>query len=426
MSAVDLVDAAMAGDERRIRWALQAHVDPNASADGVGLHPLHICAAQGHLAACQALIEHDADVAACQNSPGLSPLSMACLSGHREVVRLLVCASAPISSPELDGASPLLRAAERDFPGICEVLIAAGADVNATCRKSREAERVRQALELRNVRADWRPVLRGPRRLSADDVHVEGIAPLHLAARNGSVRICSRLLDAGARPGSTDVLLRSPLALACERGHAETIALLLERMAAVGADVDGQTPGNLAARAGHAAALRVLLDLGALDVDFVPQYGAATMLHSAAHHGMGGSTALLCEADADPGTRLEPGGVTPLMLAAAGGFEDICRELLAYGASTTDVDEEGRTAWVHAATGGHSSTCILLAVHAAPGCAERGNMAAPVGGYRRRPDRERDDVRPPVSSNVISGLARNSKYPGLPHMRLDVSPAPLA
>ena len=48
-----------------------------------------------------------------------------------------------------------------------------------------------------------------------------------------------------------------------------------------------------------------------------------------------------------------PGGVTPLMAAAAGGHEAVVEVLLACGADAAKRDARGRRAAAHARAGGH-------------------------------------------------------------------------
>lgn len=397
LNSQDLFEAAMAGDARRVKWSLEAHADPNAANDRVRLRALHICAAQGQSHAAQVLLEHDADVASIDNLMGLSPLSMACLAGHKEAVSLLVCASAPLDGPEGDGGTPLLRTTFRNFPEVCEILVTAGADVNAPMRSSSDPPRTREALERRNTTGDWRVVLYGTSRLLAEVLRVEGTTALHLSAAHGNMRMCQCLLDAGARAGAVDVLLRSPLMLAGERGYVQATSLLLERQASIGANIEGHSVTTLASRAGHMAVIRLLLDYGTA-VNHVTWVGGSTMLHMAAHHGQGGCVSLLCEQDANVSTCLEPGGLSPLMVASARGYTDICRELITFGTDVNVEDAEGKTAWLHAACAGHAEICKLFMNF---GAKER--VAVATLGRRQRASCEADgkDTRPPVASTAI-------------------------
>merc|ERR1740123_2782882 len=390
MGSQDLFDAAMAGDPRRARWALQAHADPNASSQPVGLRALHLCAALGHVKAAQVLLEYKADVAAAEGALGLSALSTACLAGHREVTQLLICAYAPLDGPEGDGASPLLHAALRNFAEICEVLVSSGADVNLVYRRSEDPTRVQEALARQNPSGQWRQVLyEAETRLSADVLRVEGASPLHLAAAHGNMRVCD-----------IDVLGRTPLLLAGEKGYVQAATLLIQCHANVSPDVEGHTVATLAARAGHVAVAQLLIQRKVVAVDFAPQRGGARMLHVAVHNGQGGCTSMLCERNADVGIPLEPGGIRPLMLAAARGHREICQELLAYAAQVNDADGEGRTAWTQAAAAGRASVCALLAAHGAGECAALQARVGPAGGVGQASatdaQRRRLSQKPPV------------------------------
>eukprot|EP00747_Dinoflagellata_sp_TGD_P168890 gnl/TRDRNA2_/TRDRNA2_196369_c0_seq1.p1 gnl/TRDRNA2_/TRDRNA2_196369_c0~~gnl/TRDRNA2_/TRDRNA2_196369_c0_seq1.p1 ORF type:complete len:544 (-),score=74.40 gnl/TRDRNA2_/TRDRNA2_196369_c0_seq1:39-1454(-) len=384
MGSQDLFDAAIVGDAKRMRWALQAHANPNAGTDPVGLTALHICASQGHVKAAQVLVEHKADPSAKDNRLGKTPLSLASSAGQLEAVRFLIFASAKIDGPEGDGGAPLLHAALRNFPEVCEALVTAGANSNAAFRRSKDPAFIRDCLEHHHsTTASWRSVLYGERRASSELLQVEGVTPLHLGALHGSGRICRCLLSAGTRVNAVDALSRNPLLLGAENGHVEVVSLLLEHGAANAPDFEGQTAGTLAARGGYAAVLQALLSQRArgvkpaMSVDDVVRIGGVTVLHVAVHYGHAGSVSLLCENDANVCALCDPGGVVPLMVAAGAGHDYLVRELLAYGARVNDVDSEGKTAWVYAVEAGHSDICNLLASFGATEMAVASHQAVP-------------------------------------------------
>ncbi len=91
-----------------------------------------------------------------------------------------------------------------------------------------------------------------------------GMAPLHWAARAGSMACARILLAAGAPVNALNKARRSPLQLAAEHDRAEVIHLL----AGHGADLDtqdrkGRTPLQRAAYEGKVAAAEALLEAGA-------------------------------------------------------------------------------------------------------------------------------------------------------------------
>ncbi|KAJ2706548.1 phosphate system positive regulatory protein pho81, partial [Coemansia spiralis] len=208
---------------------------------------------------------------------------------------------------------------------------------------------------------------------SADDPDYYNRRPVHYAAINGHeqclgyllVQGCSvRAMDddgsdafdyavAGGHIGCAQLLLqhdrgvvcrdpeRSPvLVLACEKGHEELVRTLLAAGAEIAASAQGLHPMHVAARAGFAAILRVLLDHGA-PVDVV---------------------------DKDMGW-------TPVFYAASEGNIECLRVLLAASCSLTIVDENGRGPAFYAANEGHLASVDLLVDAAADS-----GMAHRVGG----------------------------------------------
>jgi len=347
LTSQDLLRAAMLGDARLALWSLQAHADPNVTTVPTQLQPLHLSAAQGHVTVTRVLLQHNADPSSVNNLLGVTALSMACIAGHQEVVQVLVSVSAPVSAVEGDGSTPLLRATARNFSTVVEVLLHAGADVNVALRSSASA------LHRSVVGAEA-----SDEQLTS--LKVDGAMPLHFAAWHGNARVCQRLLAAGARVTALDALDRSPLMHAGQAGHAEVLLLLLEASARISVSADGQTVASLAAQVGHAPILRLLIERCIVDINYAASDRGATMLHVAVRHGHSGCAALLCTLSADVGAPLAPEGLRPLMLAAARGLSDVCRELLTRKAAANEVDALGRTAWIHAAHAGHAEICELL------------------------------------------------------------------
>ncbi|KAH8287960.1 hypothetical protein KR018_010225 [Drosophila ironensis] len=84
-----------------------------------------------------------------------------------------------------------------------------------------------------------------------------------------------------------------------------------------------------------------------------------TALHWASSYGQLVSVQLLVAAGADV-NMMAPDLVSPLLLAAAGGHNEIVRFLLDHGASSTHMDIVGNTALMYAAAGNHPHTCNEL------------------------------------------------------------------
>ncbi|SPP85632.1 DNA-binding protein RFXANK [Drosophila guanche] len=104
---------------------------------------------------------------------------------------------------------------------------------------------------------------------------------------------------------------------------------------------------------------QVTAELGRLkDIDYKDANGF-TALHWAASYGQLVSVQLLLAVGANVNSTA-PDLVTPLLLAAAGGHNEIVRYLLERGAHSSHMDIVGNTALMYAAAGNHPHTCNEL------------------------------------------------------------------
>lgn len=126
---------------------------------------------------------------------------------------------------------------------------------------------------------------------------------LHLSARGpGSSKLVQTLLDFGADPSRRTFTMQSALHVAARHSDAATVRALLAHdrcAAAINArDGAGWTPLHLAAQAGRADVVKVLVERGA-DVDARDDRGG-TPLQRALYHGQGDVADVLVECGADP------------------------------------------------------------------------------------------------------------------------------
>jgi ankyrin repeat protein len=217
-------------------------------------------------------------------------------------LKTLVKQRANVNTPQPDGATAIAWAAHWDELEMADVLIAAGADVNAR-----------------------------------NDI---GVTPLTLACTNGSAAMVAKLLRAGAdaksalpRTGET------PLMTAAASGNLETVKLLLVH----GADINGaesyagQTALMWAVSRGHESIVQTLLEAGA-DIKARSTAGSTALLF-AARKGNVEEARLLLDRGADANEAL-PDGSTALLLAAASGHEDMGIFLLEHGANPNAADQK--------------------------------------------------------------------------------------
>ena len=245
----------------------------------------------------------------------------------REVVRSLLMENVDVNAAQPDGATALAWAVYWDDLAMAELLIDADADLNA-----------------------------------ANDY---GVTPLSLACSNRNAAMVAKLLEAGADPNATPLTGETPLMTAARTGSLELVELLLAHQADVNAEEPrrGQTPLMWAISFRHPDVAAVLIEQGAdvhartrrlevegfkpmviegfaADVDITPQ-GGYTPLLFAARMGDLASARLLLARGADVNEFNHDG--SPLVMATAGGYEELALFLLEQGADPNITDAGGGT-----------------------------------------------------------------------------------
>jgi cytohesin len=237
------------------------------------------------------------------------PLHEAVHAGNVEEVRRLIGQGIDLEARTPKGAATALHlAAYFDQPEIAEILVEAGAEVDA---------------------------LGGPQR-----------TPLHVAAMAGSVAVATLLIDNGAVVNALDSEPTSPLGLAVAAGKPPTAKLLLER----GADVNLELAGGTTALHGvthstvesaRAELAELLVEHGA-DVNVATTKEGSTPLHSAALFGSTECAEVFIVNGADIEAE-DSFGHRPLHNAAATGQASFVELLIDSGADVNARDKKGLT-----------------------------------------------------------------------------------
>ena len=279
-------------------------------------------------------------------------------SRNGEAVRALLKQQVEVNTPQPDGATALHWAAHWDDLETADLLLRAGANVNAA--------------------NDW------------------GVRPLSLACSNANAAMVERLLKAGAAPNAPLLTGETALMTAARSGNPGVVRALLANGANVNArETKGQTALMWAAENRHPEVARTLLENGA-DVH-ARSTGGFTPLLFAARQGDLASAQVLLAAGANPNetaTASQPrvpgsrpatadGSSPPLVVASASveaitisgfrvvprpsGHEAVALFLLENGADPNMADGRGLTA-LHAAveTGRLQLVNALLARGANP------------------------------------------------------------
>jgi len=237
-----LVVASCAGHTAVVKALLEARAIAD-SVDSAGRRPLPCAAAVGAIPLCSMLLDSRAEVdgrgtslttsrptSEPKDAGGVTALSIAAASGHRELGIALLDRRANPETTDERGAKPLMAAAvAASSTDLLIALLAARADVDAQQEGSGKTALIFAAGA---GRAEvCRTLLKAS---AAPDLKAEtGAAALHAAAANGHREACSVLLQANADAKALGPGGKVPADLANIAGHADLAAMLMRAAAPV-------------------------------------------------------------------------------------------------------------------------------------------------------------------------------------------------
>ncbi len=241
-----------------------------------------------------------------RNHDGMTPLHIAAVHGSANMLKLLIQAGAKVDARRTDGSSALFFCR----PELISVLLELGADIDLKNNDGLSAF----------VNA----------RLNGDKARITAFKKTgHFGQPARTFEIVSgaktvfELAATGSNEELAEILEKDPT-----QRDARNIEL-------------GETPLHTAAAAGNEAALKLLIEKGAV-IDATNDY-LRTPLHYAAIMGHYEVVKALCAAKAGIHA-LDARGTTPLHDAAAAGHRRIYDYLIQLGASDSTLDNQGRSA----------------------------------------------------------------------------------
>ncbi|KAL0021170.1 hypothetical protein WJX77_007343 [Trebouxia sp. C0004] len=315
------------------------------SADGYA--PLHEAAASPSRTGL--LVDYGADPKLEKPNNGCQPLHLAARAGKADVCNLLISAGADINAASKDGLTPLHEAAQHAQAEIVELLIAA----SAACMAEDKQHKTPLSAALTTT---FGPAARPAS--FADDKLVATVSgllshgagtrfrkqawpELAEAASAGHAAVVQLLINEGA-PASSEALAAAAVWPAGGCQHEVVVTLLGRGADPKAQDKGGFIPHHDAASKGQLKTIRVLLQDKRTPVNEGVHDGL-TALHLAASDDKEGVTKLLIGFGADVEKRSTVDGRTALHYAARWASQNAASALLAASASFTTVDNSGKT-----------------------------------------------------------------------------------
>ncbi|OQW86648.1 MAG: hypothetical protein BWK72_16305 [Rhodoferax ferrireducens] len=186
----ELSKAAASADVARLRQLIKDGAKVNA-VDEWGNTALLISAREGEMDSARVLLRARADVEG--RGGAMTPLAAAALRGHTQMVQLLLRAGADMNAVGLNGQTPLMNAVKLNRMGAAQALLKAGASTRVT-------DRVGDNLLVVAITEDYPQMLSLLLEMGAypDMADANGLSPLYWAQLLKRPEMERRLLAAGA------------------------------------------------------------------------------------------------------------------------------------------------------------------------------------------------------------------------------------
>lgn len=217
--------------------------------------PLVLACIKSNTEVVKNLIEAGAEV----NSMGLlemTPLDLAAQSGHVDIVKVLIEKGSVVNANggSNNKSSALSLAVKNNHFEVVKVLLSSGADVNAN-----NGEPIRLA-----IGCDYNNVtntLLKQRNVRIDLPLPENRTFLHIAAKNGNLRIVEALISKGVDINAMDDTNITSLFIAAALGYDAIVQVLISNGAKINLQsTEGTTPLQIAASFGYTNVVKILLD----------------------------------------------------------------------------------------------------------------------------------------------------------------------
>ena len=325
------------------RLLLLAGANPDHQTSFFGDAPLLcIVAHEGITGMVNLLLEFGADVEK-SNSQGCTPLILASIKGHYEIVQQLISSGSSLYHTDTQKRCALVHAALNGHGQVVKYLLACDwnpQDMRLDSTLLNSSKQALVAAASRGHSSIVEDLLIDLPELDIDGIdYITGESSLTIASQNGHTETVSVLLSRGANHENKNRKGMSALLLAVKEGHWN----IVERLIQCGVDmeqkdVNGRNSLMVSAEEGHVGILELLLNKGAnhsiIDKDGLSPLGWACL------RGKLLAAKSLLEHNANIHHQ-DNHQRTPLDLAAYQGTGELCQLLLENGAQIEHVDEKG-------------------------------------------------------------------------------------
>ncbi|XP_072559799.1 fibronectin type 3 and ankyrin repeat domains protein 1 isoform X1 [Paramormyrops kingsleyae] len=190
LNGKDLHQAVNMNDQEQLAKVLQSGTIDVDVPDRMGFTPVMVAAQKGYFSLVQILVQRGADVMR-KSSDRKDSLTLACFSGHLEVVKYLRGCGAPWTSREGGGLTALQAALHGGHLPVIAYMIQDGCEVDG-----------------RDGVSGWTPLM-------------------EVSAVSGNVAVAALLINAGASVNAADRKGKTPLMVAVLNDHQDLVSLLL-------------------------------------------------------------------------------------------------------------------------------------------------------------------------------------------------------
>ncbi|XP_062700560.1 uncharacterized protein LOC115257643 [Aedes albopictus] len=314
--------------------------------------PIHWACISGHKEVVEILISKKANVEALDQN-NFTPLHLACLNDHKEVVEILIREKVNIGALTNKKCTPLHLACQNGHTEVVEILIKEKANIEIFNQDNFTP------LHLASLNGHEEVVeILIKKKANIEAFNQENGTPLHLASWNGHKEVVEILIRENVNIGVLTNKKFTPLHLACANGHTEVVELLIREKANIETlDQDNCTPLHLACMDGHEEVVEILIRKKA-NIDALDQQNW-TPLHWACQNGHKEIVEILIreKVNIDALTKKKS---TPLHLASWNGHKEVVEILIRKKANIEALDKDNCTPLHLASWNGHREVVEIL------------------------------------------------------------------